>query len=221
MRGTIIRLERQLTELQLQQVAAQRAAALSPASTLAESDSVQTPCSASVEVTSPLHYNCLTWTSHITCKCNLNASLKEDRACLSCACLFCFSPALGLGMPSSLAALHLPPFPLSPLCQAKWLLHPVLLAADAVSAGAGEGHCHQPQGDGGLHWPAGADQCPQSPAQQQPAVPHPARPAGNADAGGDGARQSSCSPRPTCSLHSPQAAGLWQSGRKCQPHWHK
>lgn len=54
MRGAVIRLERQLTELQLQQVAAQKAAASSPASTSAESDGVQTPCSANVEVT-PAH----------------------------------------------------------------------------------------------------------------------------------------------------------------------
>ena len=65
MRGTVIRLERQLTELQLQQVVAQRAAALSPASTLAESDGVQTPFSTSAEVTSPLQGTCLAQTMHI------------------------------------------------------------------------------------------------------------------------------------------------------------
>ena len=114
MRGTIIRLERQLTELQLQQVAAQKAAASSPASTLTESDSVQTPCSASVEVTSPLHGNCLTCTLHIMCKCNLGASLKADRDCLSLACLFCFSQALRWKCCLLLLSLCLPPLSLSP-----------------------------------------------------------------------------------------------------------
>ena len=65
MRGTVIRLERQLTELQLQQVAAQKAAASSPASTLAESDSAQTPCSANAEVTLPLQGDCSTQTIHM------------------------------------------------------------------------------------------------------------------------------------------------------------
>ena len=60
MRGTVIRLERQLTELQLQQVAAREGAASSPASTLAESDGAPTPCSASLEVTPPLQGKFLT-----------------------------------------------------------------------------------------------------------------------------------------------------------------